>query len=80
MVSIPAGAFTMGTDTGAPDERPVHIVELSSFLIDRTPVTKAQFVLFLEADGPVSPRGETYYEDDDADARIHRRGGSWVVD
>ncbi len=80
MVSIPAGAFMMGTDTGSPDERPAHIVELSSFLLDRTPVTKAQFALFLEAEGPVSPRGETYYEDDDSDARIHQRGGSWVVD
>ena len=49
MVSIPAGAFMMGTDTGSPDERPAHIVELSSFLIDRTEVTKAQFALFLEA-------------------------------
>ena len=79
MVSIPAGAFMMGTDTGSPDERPVHIVELSSFLIDRTPVTKAQFALFLEAVGPVSPWGETYYEDDDSDAGIHQRVGSWVV-
>ena len=80
MVSVPAGAFTMGSDTGSPDERPAHIVELSSFLIDRTPVTKAQFALFLEAEGPVSPEGETYYQDDDSDARIHQRGGSWVAD
>ncbi len=80
MVSIPAGAFMMGTASGSPDERPVHIVELSSFLIDRTPVTKAQFALFLEAEGRVSPRGETYYEDDDSDASINRRAGSWLVD
>ncbi len=80
LVPIPAGALMMGTDAGSPDERPVHTVELSAFLIDRNPVTKAQFALFLDAMGPVSPMGETYYEDDDSDASIHQRVGSWVVE
>ena len=80
MVSIPAGAFMMGSQTGSPDERPVHSVELPSFLIDRTPVTKAEFALFLQAVGRVSPLGEMYYEDDDSDAGIHPRSGLWIVD
>jgi formylglycine-generating enzyme required for sulfatase activity len=38
----------MGQDEGEnPDERPAHIVELSSFYVGRTPVTNSQFVQFM---------------------------------
>ena len=52
--SIPAGAFRMGADTGRPDERPVHEVEVGAFHMGLTPVTRAQYAPFLE-DGGVPP-------------------------
>ncbi len=80
MVSIPAGPFTMGSDTGPADERPAHRVELLAFAIDPTPVTNAQFAAFLNAAGPMNAAGERLYDVDDGDARIHQRGGKWVAD
>jgi len=43
MVYVPAGEFTMGSDTGDTDERPVHTVYLDAFWIDRTEVTNAMY-------------------------------------
>ena len=43
MVYVPPGTFTMGSETGEPDERPVHNVWLNGFWIDRTEVTNAQY-------------------------------------
>jgi len=80
MIEVPAGAFTMGRDDGPADERPAHVVHLPRFRIDRLPVTNAQFAEFLNAVGPRGPRGERLYDDDDADARIHRVGGEWRAD
>ncbi len=80
MVEIPAGPFTMGSDSGPADERPAHVVTLPRFLMDRLPVTNAQFAEFLRAKGRVSARREVYYQDDDADARIHQRAGQWTAD
>jgi formylglycine-generating enzyme required for sulfatase activity len=36
---VPAGAFTMGSDTGHGDEKPVHTVELPAFYMDKYEVT-----------------------------------------
>ncbi|MBX3237036.1 MAG: formylglycine-generating enzyme family protein [Nitrospiraceae bacterium] len=47
MVLIPSGAFTMGSDKGEDDERPMHQVSLDSFYIDRTEVTVSQYADFL---------------------------------
>ena len=80
MVEIPAGPFVMGSDDGPEDERPKHVVTLSVFLMDRTPVTNAQFAEFLEARGPVNEHGQRLYDWDDDDARIHRRADHWVAD
>jgi sulfatase modifying factor 1 len=40
---IPAGSFLMGSETGDPDEQPVHKVQLSQFWISQTPVSWATF-------------------------------------
>jgi formylglycine-generating enzyme required for sulfatase activity len=48
MVLIPAGKFTMGSESGASDERPVHTVSLPAFWIDRTEVTNGQYWRFLQ--------------------------------
>jgi formylglycine-generating enzyme required for sulfatase activity len=44
---VPAGAFTMGTDSRG-DEKPRHRVELDAFRIGRGEVTNAQYTKFLE--------------------------------
>jgi len=43
MVSIPAGSFQMGSDTGFPDERPVHTVILDAFQMSKYEITQAQY-------------------------------------
>ena len=43
MEYIPGGTFTMGSAEGNPDEAPPHPVTVTSFLMDRTPVTHAMF-------------------------------------
>lgn len=79
-VSIPAGPFTMGSDTGPEDERPAHSVTLAAFAIDRFPTTNAHFAEFLNAVGYTNARGEHLFDHDDPDARIHQTGGKWVAD
>jgi formylglycine-generating enzyme required for sulfatase activity len=43
LVYVPAGAFTMGDDSGEKDERPAHKVYLDAFWIDQTEVTNKQY-------------------------------------
>jgi formylglycine-generating enzyme required for sulfatase activity len=43
MVRVPAGSFTMGSDSSEPDERPERTVKLGEFSIDRYEVTQAQY-------------------------------------
>jgi formylglycine-generating enzyme required for sulfatase activity len=54
MVFVPGGAFRMGSDHHYPEEAPVHRVSVSSFWIDGTPVTNAQFRDFVNATGHVT--------------------------
>jgi eukaryotic-like serine/threonine-protein kinase len=42
-VLIPAGPFTRGSTRGADDERPVKVIRLAAFHIDRTEVTRAMY-------------------------------------
>jgi formylglycine-generating enzyme required for sulfatase activity len=51
MVYVPAGDFTMGSNEGDPTERPVHMVYLEAFWIDRTEITNAMFARFADATG-----------------------------
>ncbi len=48
-VAIPGGRFRMGSDTGRPDEQPVHQAEAAPFQMAVTPVTVRQFAEFLAA-------------------------------
>jgi formylglycine-generating enzyme required for sulfatase activity len=54
MILVPGGTFRMGSDTHYPEEAPVHRVAVSSFFIDRTPVTNRQFKEFVKATGHVT--------------------------
>ena len=80
MVLIPEGAFTMGSDIGAIDERPKHKVFVNSFFIDVLPITNAEFAAYLNSQGLRNQQGETFYDDDDNDARIHLHGLEWKSD
>jgi formylglycine-generating enzyme required for sulfatase activity len=43
MVSLPGGAFIMGSKQGNPDEAPPHQVKVSGFLMDKWEVTQEMF-------------------------------------
>jgi len=49
MVFVSAGDFTMGSDQGDEDERPVHRVSLDAFYVDKYEVTIARFGKFVTA-------------------------------
>ena len=44
---VPGGRFLMGSDTGRPDERPVHEVEVRPVRMGRTPVSNLEYAWFL---------------------------------
>jgi formylglycine-generating enzyme required for sulfatase activity len=51
MIEIPGGTFKMGRDNGPENERPEHEVVVKSFKIDRTEITNAEFLEFMNATG-----------------------------
>ena len=65
MVYVPAGEFTMGSDKGDSDERPVHTVYLDAFYIDRTEVTNARYRACVKAEACDAPSNTTYYDNAD---------------
>jgi formylglycine-generating enzyme required for sulfatase activity len=54
MVAVPGGRFRMGSERFYPEERPVREVAVEDFLIDRHPVTVAEFRRFVKATGHVT--------------------------
>lgn len=79
MVMIPGGEYYRGSDEGARDERPKHMVRLNSFAIDKHPVTNEMFVRFLEAMG-----GEKDVNNNDIirlkESRIKRLAGRLTIE
>ncbi|MFG2692256.1 ergothioneine biosynthesis protein EgtB [Kitasatospora sp. NPDC048407] len=58
-VLVPAGPFTMGTDTepwALDNERPAHLVDLPAFWLDTAPVTNAAYQAFIADGGYRDPR------------------------
>jgi len=49
MVLIPAGNFQMGSNDGNDDEKPVHIVYIDVFYMDKYEVTNKQYREFMQA-------------------------------
>jgi sulfatase modifying factor 1 len=43
MVFVEGGTFQMGSNSGESDEKPVHTVTVSSFFMDKTEVTQAEY-------------------------------------
>jgi len=80
MALISEGAFVMGSNSGPDDEKPEHRVLVNSFLIDVLPVSNADFAKFLNARGLKNHLKESFYDDDDRDARIHQQNSLWQAD
>ena len=75
MVRIPGGVFTMGSTKGLADERPPHKQAVSTFWIDKRPVTNAEFASFLTKIGNnFSTRGQRLFDIDDDDAEVLKSG------
>ncbi|MFJ9951523.1 ergothioneine biosynthesis protein EgtB [Kitasatospora sp. NPDC091207] len=58
-VLVPAGPFTMGTDTepwALDNERPAHRIDLPAFRLDTTPVTNGAYLRFIADGGYDDPR------------------------
>ncbi len=51
LVKVPAGKFTMGSNDGGVDEKPIHEVHLDAFWIDRTEVTVEAYRKCVDAGG-----------------------------
>lgn len=79
MVVIKGGIFRRGSSDGNRDEMPRHEVNLSSYAIDKHPVTNEQFVRFLEVMG-----GEKDNSHQDIirlkDSRIKRSAGKLSIE
>ncbi|MCB0163183.1 MAG: SUMF1/EgtB/PvdO family nonheme iron enzyme [Anaerolineae bacterium] len=65
MVLIPAGPFTMGSDSGDKDEEPTHSVTLDAYYIDQYEVTNARYANCVEAGGCNVPGCMERYMDPD---------------
>jgi formylglycine-generating enzyme len=60
VVTIAAGTFRMGDNNHRPNEAPAHDVWLDTFAMAVTPVTRAEYGLFLDATRHTPPR---FWED-----------------
>jgi formylglycine-generating enzyme required for sulfatase activity len=45
LLYVPAGEFTMGSENGDDNEKPVHVVSLDAFWIDQTEITNGMYAL-----------------------------------
>ncbi|MBI4378689.1 MAG: formylglycine-generating enzyme family protein [Nitrospinae bacterium] len=64
MVEIPAGVFTMGSEDGEFDERPLHGVELDDFSMDQYEVIYLQYQRFILAN-PHWQKGNPKFDEAD---------------
>ena len=58
MVLLPAGSFTMGSQSGLPDESPPHQVSISAFYLDRYEVSQVAYQAFMEIRGKGRTSGQ----------------------
>jgi len=62
LLYVPEGEFTMGSDSGDGDEKPVHTVYLDAFWIDQTEVTNAMYMICVQSEKCIKPSSTRYYE------------------
>ncbi len=70
MIRIEGGTFMMGSNSSLVDEYPSHPVTVKTFYLDKTVVSNAQFIPYLNRFGHDGPNGERMYDLRDNDARI----------
>ncbi|HMD81240.1 MAG TPA: formylglycine-generating enzyme family protein, partial [Anaerolineales bacterium] len=63
LVYVPAGEFTMGSDSGEAHEKPVHMVSLDAFWIDQTEVTNAMYAKCVQDGACSQPDDTSIYSD-----------------
>jgi len=65
IVTIPAGSFLMGSESGQDNERPVHHVWVDGFGLGKYPVTHRQYEIYLQSTGAPAPKywGEPSFAD-----------------
>ncbi len=67
MVLIPEGSFLMGSEEGPDNEKPVHAVWVDRFRIGKFPITRSEYLIFMEAASLPEPpfwREEIFSEPD----------------
>ncbi len=83
-VRVPGGTYRMGSTAGSIDEKPLHAVRVSDFLIGKYEVTNAQFVEFLNAKGNQTEGGSPWIDLDGSSlgerCRIRQSEDSFVVE
>lgn len=79
MMLIPAGKAAIGRNNESLDSRPMHIVTLDAFLIDKHPVTNRMFSSFLNEMGNQAEGATKWYDDTAKNARLKWSGNSWLV-
>jgi formylglycine-generating enzyme required for sulfatase activity len=67
MVLVPAGEFTMGSDIGNDDEKPIHTVYLEAYWIYQTEVTNAMYAKCVQDHVCVQPTSTVYSDTKYAD-------------
>jgi formylglycine-generating enzyme required for sulfatase activity len=74
---IPAGTFAMGSDSGNPDEAPIHTISLDGYWMDTTEVTNTMFATFLNATGNQTEGGVPWLDGLDPYVLISNKQGDW---
>ena len=63
MMYVPAGEFSMGSNEGSSNEKPVHTVSLDSYWIDQTEVTNAMYAKCVRDGVCNQPSSTDYFND-----------------
>ncbi|MBE7536719.1 MAG: SUMF1/EgtB/PvdO family nonheme iron enzyme [Anaerolineales bacterium] len=61
MMFVPAGEFSMGSDSGSDVEKPIHSVTLDAYFIDKYEVTNAAYKRCVDAGGCEPPKQSSSY-------------------
>ncbi|MCC6825507.1 MAG: SUMF1/EgtB/PvdO family nonheme iron enzyme [Acidobacteria bacterium] len=56
MIEIPGGTFRMGNNEGEVNQRPEHAVTVPTFFMDKTEVTNAEYLDFVEETQHIAPK------------------------
>ena len=70
-VEIPGGTYSMGSETGEKDERPVHTVTVNSFLMHSTEVTQFQYKHFIVYSKLIGPDLIPFYTNQFSNDLLH---------